>query len=281
MLQLQERFLEAITKDCLLAATQVRKLIFQLRFNPENKECSNKEIAATVKKQLKDTVTIHENNELKEIIRALVNKFEAQMTKDEVDVEYLKSNEPGQKGKWKLVYEWLWQQYFPRWSLETQWQELVAKADKTDDWLQVKELTPVTRDYGKLQLPKPTIPLKARINLIVNWRGENRYLLLLNQGTSGDKFCLCPSKLFAPSNQLSQQEMCLPQDDVKHPLFFTDQGKEHFLGIVMEEPLDLAWLRPNGEEVVPALDAGRLHELLEKLELQGNWQMFYKSFEVV
>ncbi|MGB5959523.1 MAG: hypothetical protein WBG73_02595 [Coleofasciculaceae cyanobacterium] len=283
MLQLQEKFIEAITKDCLLAATQVRKLIFQLRFNPENKERSNKEIAVRVRKQLEDAGTIYESNELKEIIRALVNKFEDQMIKDEVNVEYLKSNEPGHKGKWQLVYDWLWQKYFPRWSLETQWQELVAKADKTDDWLQVEELTPipVDRNVGRLKLPKPTISLNAYINLIVNWRGKSRYLLLLNQGTSGEKFCICPSKLFAPSNQLSQQEMRLPQDDVKHPLFFEDQGKEHFLGIVMEQPLELAWLRPNDQEDLPALDAGRLHELLEKLELQGNWQMFYKSFEVV
>ncbi len=281
MLQLQEEFLEAITKDCLHTATPVRELIFQLRFNPENKECSNKEIAVMVKKQLKDAGTIYESNELKEIIRALVNKFEAQMIKDGVDVEYLKSNEPGQKGKWQLVYDWLWQKYFPRWSLEQQWQELVAKADKTDDWLQVKEVTSVERDWKKPQLPKPTIPLGAEINLIVNWRGESRYLLLLNQGTSGNKFCFCPSKYFAPSNQLFPQQMCLPQKEVKNPLYFEDVGKEHFLGIVMEQPLDLAWLRPNGEELVPTLDAGRLHELLEKLEQQGNWQMFYKSFEVV
>jgi hypothetical protein len=52
MPQFQEEFIEAVMKDCLLAANQVRKLIFQLRFNPENKDLKHKEIAAMVKKQL-------------------------------------------------------------------------------------------------------------------------------------------------------------------------------------------------------------------------------------
>ena len=281
MPQLQAEFLEAITQDCLSAATQVRKLIFQLRFNPENQELDHKAIAVMVKKQLKDVGTIYETNELKEIIKALLKKFEVQMIKDKVDVEFLQSTEKGKHGKWQLVYEWLWQKYYQRCSLEQQWKELVAKADENDDWLKVKEVTPVERNFGRNELPKPTIRLGININLIVNCSGESRYLLLLNQGTLGDKFCLCPSKLFAPSAQLSQQEMRLPQNDVEHPLFFTDKGKEHFLGIVMETPLDLAWLRPNGQEPVPALDASRLNELLEKLEQQGNWQIFYKSFEVV
>ena len=256
MPQLQEEFLEAITKDCLLAAPQVRKLIFQLRFNPENKELDHQEIAVRLKKKINENISDRIGTELQYIIKALVNKFHAQMIEDEVNFELLQSTKRGEHGKWLVVYDWLWQKYFPRWSLETQWQNLVAKADKTDDWLQVKEVTSVERDWKKPQLPKPTIPLGAEINLIVNWLGGNRYLLLLNQGTSGNKFCFCPSKYFAPSNQFSQQEMRLPQDDVENPLYFEDVGKEHFLGIVMEQPLDLAWLRPNGEELVPALDSG-------------------------
>jgi hypothetical protein len=281
MPQLQEEFLEAVMKDCLLAAPQVRKLIFQLRFNPENKDLKHKEIAALAKKQLAEAGTIYENNELKEIIRALVDTFEAQMIKDEdeVDVEFLKDTNPGKKGKWQLVYDWLWDKYYPRWSLEQQWQELVDKADKTDDWLQV---TPVTRDVRLPAIYQPTIQRNSHICLLVKWNGENRYLLLLNQGTSGKKLCFCPSQHFAPSGELSQQGMSLPPTGAKaKSILFEDVGKEHFLGIVMEKPLDLAWLRPNDQEPVPALDVGRLNELLEKLEQQGNWQLFYKSFEVV
>jgi hypothetical protein len=233
----------------------------------------------SLEKAVKEAGTIYENNELKEIIRALVDTFEAPMIKDKVDLEYLKSNEPGTNKKYPLVYDWLWENYYPRWLLEQQWQKLVAKADKTDDWLQV-QLTPVERD---VRLPiQATIPVNSDIFLLVKWNGENRYLLLLNKGTSGKKLCFCPSQYFAPSGELSQQGMSLPPTGAKaKSIVFEDAGKEHFLGIVMEKPLDLAWLRPNGQEPVPALDAGRFNELLEKLEQQGNWQMFYKSFEVV
>ena len=169
MPQFQEEFIEAVMKDCLLAATSVRKLIFQLRFTPKKKALNHKEIAALAKKQLAEAGTIYENNELKEIIRALVDTFEAQMIKDNVNIELLRSNEPGKKGKWQLVYDWLWDKYYPNWLLEQQWQKLVDKADKTENWLQVKEVTPVERNFGRRQLPKPTIPLGIDINLIVNW----------------------------------------------------------------------------------------------------------------
>ena len=192
----------------------------------------------------------------------------------------MKSDEPGTKGKWLRLYDWLWEKNFPRWLLDQRWQELVDQADKVDDWLQV---APTERDFKKTpEVPPSKIPLKTDIYLVVNWKGGNRYLLLLNQGTSGNKYCFCPSKGFALSGELSQQKMYLPQKGAAEPsINFEEVGKEHFIGIVMEKPLDLAWLRPNGQEPVPSLDAGRLNELVEKLEQQGNWQMFYKSFEVV
>jgi hypothetical protein len=279
MPQVQEEFLEAVKKECLPSATPARKLIFLLRFNPEYEELNHKEIAKLVKEQLKEDVANRIGTELKEIVRTLVKVFESQMIKDGVNVEFLKSEEPGKRGKWLIVYDWLWHKYYSRWLLEQQWEKLVAKADKVDNWLQVK---PTQRDIKIPELSPSTLPLNTNIYLLVNWNGESRYFLLLNQGTAGNKYCLCPSKGFAPSGELSQQEMYLPQmGAMTKSIIFEEAGKEHFLGIVMEKPLELAWLRPNGQEPVPALDAGRLNELVEKLEQQGNWQMFYKSFEVV
>lgn len=281
MSQFQEEFLEAVTKECLPSATSGRKLIFQLRFNPTQKELDHKEIATLVKAKLQQNVSQSIGTELKEILRNLMQVFESQMIEDGEDIEFLKSDERGKKGKWLRVYDWLWNKYYPRWLLEQQWQELVAKAETIEDWLQVT-VKQTERDVRMPKLPPATIPLKKDVSLIVNWNGESRYLLLLNQGTSGNKYCFCPSKGFALSGELSQQKMYLPQIGAAAPsIKFEETGKEHFLGIVMEKPLDLAWLRPNNQDPVPSLDAGRLHELLEKLELQENWQLFYKSFEVV
>jgi hypothetical protein len=285
MSQLQENFLDAVNRKCLHSEESKTQLFFKLRFTPEfhskkgTDKRIHKEIAKLVNEQLKEDGTIYENNEFKVICKALVNTFEAQMIEDGVNVGFLKSNKPGTNYKWLIVYDWLWEKNFPHWLLDQRWQELVDQADKVDNWLQVK---PTQRNIKIPENSPENIPLNTNIYLLINWKGESRYFLLLNQGTAGNKYCLCPSKGFAPSGELSQQEMYLPQmGAMTKSIIFEEAGKEHFLGIVMEKPIDLAWLRPNGQEPVPALDAGRLNELLEKLEQQGNWQIFYKSFEVV
>jgi hypothetical protein len=285
MQSFEEKFLETIAKDYLSSTTPARKLLFQLRFDPKfhpqnvKEGLSNKQIYSMVKEQLSKGSSLPTGTDLKFLIRTVADAFETQMLQDGVDIEFLKSDEPGKDGKWQVVYDWLWQKYFPRWLLEQQWQELVAKADKVDDWLQV---TPGERT---LRMPEPrqsTIPLKTEVYLLVNLNWVNRFFLLLYQGTDGKKYCLCPSKGFAPSSELSEQKMYLPQRDAEElSMYFQDAGKEHFLGIVMEKPLDLLWLRPNAQEPVPSLGANRLNELWKNLEQQGDWQMFYKSFDVV
>lgn len=281
----EEKFLEAIAKDHLSSTTPVRKLLFQLRFDPKfhpqkvKEGLINKQIYSMVKEQLPKDSSLPTGTDLKFLIRTLADAFEAQMLQDGVDVEFLKSKEQGKDGKWLVLYDWLWEKYFPRWLLEQQWQELISKADRVDDWLQV---TPAERDLRIPQASKSIAPLKTEVNLRVNLKLANCYLLLLNQGTNGNKYCLCPSKGFAPSGDLSEQEMYLPQMGAMSPsMVFEEVGKEHFIGIVMEKPLELLWLRPNDGEPVPSLDANRLKELWENLEQQGNWQLFYKSFDVV
>lgn len=285
MKALREKFIASLARDCFATATPARKLIFQLRFDPkyhpENgiEGRNNQEIAKLVQKQLNEVVSNRIGTELQWSVKTLVSEFEPQMKQDEVDIEFLTAGNKGEKGKWLVVYDWLWQKHFPRWLLEQQWQELVAKAEKVDDWLQVN---PVERT---LRMPEPrqsTVPLKTEVYLLVNLSWVNRYLLLLYQGTDGIKYCLCPSKGFAPSGELSDKEMYLPQTGaMEQAMCFQEVGKEHFLGIVLEQSLDLAWLRPNEGEPVPSLNANRLNELLEKLEQQGNSQLFYKSFNVV
>lgn len=286
MQQFEQNFLETLTRDFFGLSTPVRKLIFQLRFDPkfhpENgiEERQNKQLAKIVKERLNEDVSDRIGTELKCIVRTLASTFETQMINDGVDVELLRSEERGKKGKWLVLYDWLWQKYFPRWLLEQLWQKLVDKADKVDDWLHVEEIK--DRDLRVPEPRKSTIPLERDVYLLVNLKLANRYLLLLNQGTKGNKYCLCPSKGFAPSCELSDEKMYLPQIGAMAPsISFEEVGKEHFLGIMMDKPLNLEWLRPNEGDPAPSLDAIRLKQLWEQLEQQGNWQMFYKSFDVV
>jgi hypothetical protein len=285
MQALRGKFLESLARDCFATTTPARKLIFQLRFDPkyhpENgiEGRNNQGIAKLVQKQLNEDVSHRIGTDLQWVVKTLVSEFEPQMKQDGVDIEFLTAGNKGEKGKWLVVYDWLGQKHFPRWLLEKQWQELVDKAEKVDDWLQVKSVE------RTLRMPEPrqsTVPLKTEVYLLVNLNWVNRYLLLLYQGTDGIKYCLCPSKGFAPSGELSEQEMYLPQTGaMTKSMVFEEVGKEHFLAIVLEQSLELPWLRPNDGEPVPSLNANRLNELLEKLEQQGNSQLFYKSFDVV
>lgn len=280
----QEEFLKATRKQYLSNAGLTDQELFLLRFNPKfhningTEPQTNDQIYDKVEKALNKTRP--NGHSLQRIITALIDNFEKEMKDEGVDIVYLKYSEKGKHGKWKAVYNWLWQKHYPRWLLEKQWQQLVDQAHKTDDWLEVQKIS-VDRNFEVIEAPQPTIPLKTKICLLVKWQGNRRYLLLLNQGTSGDKLCICPSKSLAPSYESVQKEMRIPHEDVENLLHFTAQGKEHFLGIVMEQPLDLAWFYPHNEEQVPNLDANRLNELVVKLEEQGNCEIFYKSFEVV
>ncbi len=60
---------------------------------------------------------------------------------------------------------------------------------------------------------------------------------------------------------------------------FDAVGKEEYIGILVDEPLDLPWLNPDPEH--PALPWGGQHleEVWELLQ-DKNWQVFYQDFQV-
>jgi len=111
------------------------------------------------------------------------------------------------------------------------------------------------------------------------------YQMLLLYRSAETKYVLCPSLGYAP-NGVNKPPMTLPQkpsvaDDNKEKFTFEELGKEEFLAIAVETPLNLDWLAPCKDEDIPVWNAERLKELFEQLEQQDTWQIFYQSFEVV
>jgi hypothetical protein len=109
-------------------------------------------------------------------------------------------------------------------------------------------------------------------------------LLLLNRSQQG-QILLCPSSAYAPNAIVEKSPIWLPQKDAwagdsEEKFVFGEVGKEEFLAIVLEKPLSLPWLTPHEDEALPEWNAERMKELFEQLEKQGNWQVFYQSFEV-
>lgn len=107
------------------------------------------------------------------------------------------------------------------------------------------------RDLG--ELPEEAghgFRLGSRVCLAIESDREG-HLLLLNEGTSGKIYCLCPSR-FAPDTQLHAGRTYLPQAGPPLDAFAVTgrPGREQLLAIVTDQPLDLGWM-PN-DPAVPA-----------------------------
>jgi hypothetical protein len=115
----------------------------------------------------------------------------------------------------------------------------------------------------------------------------NSQLLLLNRSQQ-EEFLHCPSfgLCTAILSWRNRPFCCLKRIlgqiiKARQILFLKKLGKEEFLAIALEKPVNLPWLIPREEEALPEWNAERLKELFEQLEKQDNWQVFYQSFEVV
>ncbi len=231
--------------------------------------------------------------------KATSGLYEAEMRADEVDVDSLLNGKKGEKGTWEVVYDWLWNHKYLRWLDENGWQILQEKAKSPLNWLQFlteEEMTAVQVNRGLVrQAPPPsvqkialTIPANQSLWMEINLESlerSNNQLLLLNRSEDG-QCLLCPSSGYAPNSIMEKRVTWFPQKDSwadynKQNFMFGEAGNEEFLAIALEKPLSLPWLTPHQEEELPEWNAERIKELFEQLEQQGNWQVFYQSFEVV
>jgi hypothetical protein len=177
------------------------------------------------------------------------------------------------------------------------WQILQKKAKSLDNWLQFltkEEMASVQRGTRGLILPPPPpavekmtpkIPANQSLWMVINLPFQNYQLLLLNRSQQGQAL-LCPSSAYAPNAIVEKSPLLLPQKDAwagncEEKFVFGEAGKEEFLAIVLEKPLSLFWLTPHEDEALLEWNAERMKELFEQLEQQGNWQVFYQSFDVV
>ncbi|NES63940.1 MAG: hypothetical protein F6K24_00930, partial [Okeania sp. SIO2D1] len=174
------------------------------------------------------------------------------------------------------------------------WEILQEKAKSPLDW--IKFVTNDEKNKGGLVLPPPppkveqttpTIPAKKSFWMEIDFPVNNHQLLLLNRSPDGQKL-LCPSFAYAPNSIIEKPPIVLPQENSwagqnggQTNFRFDELGKEEFLAIALEKPLNLPWLTPCEEEPLIEWNGERIKELFEELEKQNNWQVFYQSFDVV
>ena len=312
-MNLKQNFQNQIAEELFPGNMTEDKACFLRRFapdnHPDNRARTNKEIAKLMKSDL--TVYCEEkiNQTLRKVIEVVHKAYKEDMKVDGVNTEALLNLKAGGtlKGKedeeshkkfspWKEAYKWLWNHKYLRWVDINGWEILKKQAKTAPDWilfLTEEEMASVgvgTRALKPLS-PRssarkidPTLPINQPLSMIVDLAYPNYQMLLLYRSAE-TKYVLCPSLGYAP-NGVNKPPMTLPQkdsvaDDNKERFTFEELGKEEFLAISVENPLNLDWLAPCKDEDIPVWNAERLKELFEQLEQQDNWQVFYQNFEVV
>jgi hypothetical protein len=225
--------------------------------------------------------------------KAISGLYEAEIRADGVDVDSLLNGKQGERGTWEVVYDWLWKHKYLRWLEENGWQILQEKAKSPDNWIKFlteDEVAILGTNRGSYLEPPPpevtpNIPAKQRLLMAINLEYPNYQLLLFNRSEQGTVLH-CPSFGYALNPIMDKPPISLPQKDsfahqTGQKFIFKETGKEEFLAIVLEKPLNLNWLTPQRQDALPKCNAERIQELFYQLEQQGNWHVFYQNFEVV
>ncbi len=126
----------------------------------------------------------------------------------------------------------------------------------------------VLRDLGAPQDDvQHAYRLGSRVSLAIE-SDRAGHLLLLDEGTSGKTYCLCPSA-FAPETQLTAGRTYLPQRTSRYDAFVVSgqPGREHLLAILTEEPLEPDWMpRDPKREPARVVSAADIEMLLVRLQ---------------
>ena len=139
------------------------------------------------------------------------------------------------------------------------------------------------RDLGELPVtPTYRFRINNRIRLVIR-SDRPGHLTLLDEGTSGKIYCLCPSRL-APDTRLYPGLAYLPQIESPRDAFYITgkPGQERLVAIITDEPLGLDWVPSTPESVARTLNLGDIKDLLERLwSLRENsWQVLAIGLEI-
>lgn len=164
------------------------------------------------------------------------------------------------------------------------WQQLWEKAIPTDKMrpvlLNPQPVLTLGIKETKLVETKPlSFPLGSKIRFEVNLDGAG-HLLLLEKGTSGKMWCLCPSS-FAPEQHPCAGWVTLPQVSSRHKYFKLTglPGQEEIVGVITKEVPRLDWLPKPGEPLLQ-LQERHLSGLLEYLNHCRDYQVLRIAYKV-
>lgn len=304
--QFVEKFLEEINTSCFPVNDggnkKIREQAFlKRRFHPDNYQPrlkQNKEIAKEIQPETKEDWVTSIATTCGNVVRALVNQYGSEMKIDGVDVNSLVNGQVGKGGHWEVVYDWLHEFKFSEWLTQGNngvWQALKAEARADIAEISFTEVDDNSRGMTGRPRQREQIYLNRDYEMEIELESNSDeldpnsdyYLLLLNRGQTlqGEetKYLVCPSLVFAPHLQPVNTQFALPQPESTFEVInFDEPGTEEYLGILVREIPNLpAWMRQTDENDLTTWDELRLYGLWQEISQQGNYVVFYRSFEIV
>lgn len=284
---LQERFLNNFTNQVIWQqGNDTQRLCCGLRFHPLHRDKTSAKVAEEMDVLLNGTfAATNMPGTLGEVVKKIKERFGDTMKADGVPVDLLtrkpgrQKQDPDAKSPWQIIYDWLWEIDFPRQG----WKLAEEMATYAMEELQMIDLKSQDRD----------LCLNGVKNLVTIYKGEEYalqvgfpqtgHLLLINQGVSGKRYCLCPSLAFSSETQIvPDKKLHIPSiKALASSLQYTDVGNEYFLAILTDHPVQLSWVHPNYKPGDIVVTEERLREIFQQVGRQCNARVFSKKFEVV
>jgi hypothetical protein len=256
--------------------------VFRERFREKNVNSLDKDIAVYLDAELLEGASDNANSAtiLRDHLKKICDKLEAE------GCDYGKAK----KGKWKVAKRWLREVAYPEWiksrrlitlTASQLWQQLWETATPTERMRPVALGSVANLEMGEAEMADESLafPLGSRIRFEINLDGAG-YLLLLEKGTSGKMWCLCPSG-FAPELRYPGGRVVLPQVGSRHKHFKLSglPGQEEIVAVVAKEVPSLDWLPQPGEPLLQ-LQEGHLMGLLEYLNSYQDCQVLRMAYKV-
>jgi len=123
------------------------------------------------------------------------------------------------------------------------------------------------RDIGAAQVGADRqFRIGEHLHVVLEHCGDkNMFLTLLERGTSGKVYAICPSR-FVPDGRLAPGRHVLPAPASPHPTFVASgpPGTEELLAVLTSEPLDLDWM-PRDRAPARVLGERELEEFSRRL----------------
>ncbi|KST65218.1 hypothetical protein [Mastigocoleus testarum] len=302
---LSEIFLNHIADEIFSGNALVQECTFKHRFNPDNKNYPHKyedkagserkpkkNIADLVAKKIGGDYQSSIAQHIAEVIKKIYKTYQEEMEQDGITQSQLQGTRgrmsSNEDAPWEITYKWLWEDKYPHWLQDYIWDSWKQQAQTNKKWIRFSEITLEYSSKGMVipQAPsKETLPVDTPLSLEIDVDSPGSYLLLFNRGQdiqgNTTKYLVAPSQAIAPNYQLVDKANLMPQqgamlEDIK----FNAEGKEEYIGILIDNALDLPWLNPDPENPALEWEGKHLNEVWKLLQSKDNWQVFYRDFEV-